>query len=86
MVTPVEMDTFSGQEPVNRFCNFWDPFIFGDMRSGENLDIMKAFFPTMIELADTTNPPRSYKEECPYNCDDLPLLNKKFRLIEEYLE
>jgi len=86
MVTPVEMDTFSGQEPVNRFCNFWDPFIFGDMWSGENPDIMRAPSPTTIELADTTNPSRSYKDGCPYNCDDLPLLNKKFRLIEELAE
>jgi hypothetical protein len=85
MVRPVEMDNFSGQEPVDSVY-IQDPFLAEDMRSGENPDIMRAFFPTTIELADTTNPPRSYKEECPYNCGNLPLLNKKFRLIEEYPE
>ena len=77
------MDSFSGREPVNSVY-IQDPFLAEDMRSGENPDIMRAFSPTTIASADTTDPPRSYKEECPYNCDDLPLLNKKFRLIEEF--
>jgi hypothetical protein len=85
MVRPVETDNFSGQEPVDSVY-IQDPFLAEDMRSGENPDIMRAFFPTAMELTDTTNPPRSYKEECPYNCDDLPFLNKKFRLIEQYPE
>lgn len=79
------MDSFSGQEPVDSVY-IQDHFLAEDMRSGETPDIIRAFFPPTIELADTTNPPRSYKEECSYNCDDVPPLNKKFRLIEEYPE
>ncbi|PMD17240.1 hypothetical protein NA56DRAFT_282038 [Hyaloscypha hepaticicola] len=77
------MDSFSGQEPINSVY-IQDLFLAEDMRSGENPDITRAFLPTTIESADTTNPFGSYKEQCPYNCDDLPFANKKFRLIEEF--
>jgi hypothetical protein len=79
------MDSFSGQEPINSVY-IQDLFLAEDMRSGENPDITRAFLPTTIESADTTNPFGSYKEQCPYNCDDLPFANKKFRLIEEFPE